>query len=194
MIAVIVVAYLIGSVPFALVMARGRGTADPRRVGSGNPGAANVLRASGVRAGVLVAVLDVMKGAATVLLAQRFGDHAAAPVAAVVAAIVGHVYPVWLRFRGGKGVAATCGVFLVLAPLAVAPALAIFLVAVWATGYISLGSMLASMALPPLAYATGSSAPAVVAALVASTIIVFRHRSAIVRLRMGTEWRIGARA
>ena len=194
MIPIVIVAYLIGSVPFALLLARRWGAADLRRVGSGNLGAANVLRASGVKAGVLVAILDITKGAVSVMLAQRFADHAAAPAAAGLAAIVGHIYPVWLRFRGGKGVATACGVFSVLTPFAIPPALGIFVVAVWLTRYISLGSMLASVALPPIAYATGSPAPAVAAAFVASAIIVFRHRSNLVRLRTGTERRIGARA
>jgi glycerol-3-phosphate acyltransferase PlsY len=194
MIPIVIVAYLIGSVPFALLLARRWGAADLRRIGSGNLGAANVLRASGVKAGVLVAVLDITKGAVSVMLAQRFADHAAAPAAAGLAAIVGHIYPVWLRFRGGKGVATACGVFSVLTPFAIPPALGIFVVAVWLTKYISLGSMLASVALPPIAYATGSPAPAVAAAFVASAIIVFRHRSNLVRLRAGTERRIGARA
>jgi glycerol-3-phosphate acyltransferase PlsY len=118
----------------------------------------------------------------------------ALPAAAGFAAIVGHIYPVWLRFRGGKGVATACGVFSVLTPLALPPALAIFAAVVWLTKYISLGSVLASLALPPLAYALGSPAPAVAAALAAATIIVFRHRSNVVRLRTGTERRIGARA
>jgi acyl phosphate:glycerol-3-phosphate acyltransferase len=194
MIPIVIVAYLIGSVPFALLLARRWGAADLRRIGSGNLGAANVLRASGVKAGVLVAVLDITKGAVSVMLAQRFTDHAAVPAAAGLAAIVGHIYPVWLRFRGGKGVATACGVFSVLTPFAIPPVLGIFVVAVWLTKYISLGSMLASVALPPIAYATGSPAPAVAAALVASAIIVFRHRSNVVRLRTGTERRIGARA
>jgi glycerol-3-phosphate acyltransferase PlsY len=194
MIPSVIAAYLIGSVPFALLLARRWGAADLRRVGSGNLGAANVLRASGVTAGVLVAMLDITKGAASVMLAERFAGHAAAPAAAGVAAIVGHIYPVWLRFRGGKGVATACGVFSVLTPLAVPPALGIFALSVWMTRYISLGSMLASVALPPIAYAIGSPAPAVAAACVASAIIVFRHRSNLRRLRTGTERRIGARA
>src|SRR5437762_8894543 len=97
---VILSAYLIGSIPFALLMARRWRVADLRLVGSGNLGAANVMRASGVTAGVLVAVLDMSKGAASVWLAVRFATNAAAPAAAGLAAIVGHIYPVWLRFRG----------------------------------------------------------------------------------------------
>jgi glycerol-3-phosphate acyltransferase PlsY len=193
MIPAILAAYLIGSVPFALLLARRWGATDLRRIGSGNLGAANVLRASGVRAGVLVAVLDVAKGAVSVLVAERVAGGAAAPAAAALAAIVGHVYPVWLRFRGGKGVATACGAFSILTPLAIPPALTIFVVIVWATKYISLGSMLASLALPPIAYAMGSPEPAVIAASAASAIIVFRHRSNFVRLRAGTERRLGVR-
>ncbi len=190
----ILLAYLIGSIPFALLITWRWSGADLRLVGSGNLGAANVMRASGVTAGVLVAVLDMTKGAASVWLAERFAAHGAVPAAAGVAAIVGHVYPVWLRFRGGKGVATACGVFSVLTPLAVTPALAIFIATVWMTKYISLGSMLASLALPPLAYATGSTAPTVVAAGAAAALIIFRHRSNVTRLRARTERRVGARA
>jgi glycerol-3-phosphate acyltransferase PlsY len=191
---IIAAAYLIGSIPFALILARRWGAADLRRIGSGNLGAANVLRASGVTAGVLVAALDIAKGAASVVLAQRLGGAGAGPAAAGVAAIVGHVYPVWLGFRGGKGVATACGVFTVLTPLAVPPALAIFLAGVWITKYISVGSVLASVALPTAAYVTGSSGPVVGAAVAASALILFRHRSNLARLREGTERRLGARA
>jgi glycerol-3-phosphate acyltransferase PlsY len=190
---VILAAYLIGSIPFALILAR-RWGADLRQVGSGNLGAANVMRASGVTAGVLVAALDIGKGAASVWLAERVGGDAALPAVAGLAAIVGHVYPVWLRFRGGKGVATACGVFSMLTPLAVPPALAIFAAVVWLTQYVSLGSMLASMAVPPIAYALGSPAPGVIAAAAASALIVFRHRSNVGRIWMGTERRVGARA
>jgi glycerol-3-phosphate acyltransferase PlsY len=189
---VIIMAYLIGSVPFALLLAR-RWGADLRLVGSGNLGAANVLRASGVKAGVLVALLDVAKGAVSVVLAERLAGTSAA-AAAGLAAIVGHIYPIWLRFRGGKGVATACGVFAILTPVAVPAAMSIFFITVWATKYISLGSVLASLALPPLAYATGSPLPAVAAACAAASIIVFRHRSNLMRLRAGTERRIGVRA
>jgi len=189
----LVAAYLIGSIPFALICARRWGASDLRLVGSGNLGAANVMRASGVTAGVVVAALDMAKGAVSVWLAERLGSGAALPAAAGLAAIIGHVYPVWLRFRGGKGVATACGVFLVLTPLALPPALGVFAVAVWLTKYVSLGSLLASVALPPLAYALGSPVPEVIAACAAATIIVFRHRANVGRLRTGTERRLGAR-
>jgi glycerol-3-phosphate acyltransferase PlsY len=191
--AVIAAAYLIGSIPFALILSR-RWGADLRRVGSGNLGAANVMRASGVSAGVLVAALDMAKGAAGVWIAARVSDGAELPAAAGLAAIIGHIYPIWLRFRGGKGVATACGVFSMLTPWAVPPALALFAVTVWFTKYISLGSVLASMALPPLAYALGSPAPAVIVAAAAAAIIVFRHRSNVLRVWLGTERRLGVRA
>jgi acyl phosphate:glycerol-3-phosphate acyltransferase len=191
---IIAAAYLIGSIPFALILARRWGAADLRQIGSGNLGAANVLRASGLTAGVLVAVLDIAKGAVSVVLAERLGGAGASPAAAGVAAIVGHVYPVWLGFRGGKGVATACGVFTVLTPLAVPPALAVFLASVWVTKYISVGSVLASVVLPTAAYVTGSPGPVVGAAAAASALIVFRHRSNLARVREGTERRLGARA
>src|SRR3954466_4567743 len=191
--AVVVAAYCIGSIPFALILARRWGS-DLRAVGSGNLGAANVMRASGVTAGVLVALLDVGKGAASVWLAARAGDGAGLPAVAGLAAVIGHIYPIWLRFRGGKGVATACGVFSVLTPLAVPPALAIFAAVVWVTKYVSLGSVVATMALPPIAYALGSPAPVVAAAAAAAAIIVFRHRSNVFRLWTGTERRVGARA
>jgi len=190
----VLVAYLIGSVPFALLLARKWGAIDLRLVGSGNLGAANVLRASGVTLGVVVATLDILKGALSVFLAEHLTSNGAAPAAAGFAAIVGHIYPVWLRFRGGKGVATACGVFSMLTPLAVPPALAIFVATVWASKYISLGSVAATLAVPPLAYATGASIPAETAACAAAALIVFRHRANLRRLRAGTERRIGVRA
>src|SRR5207244_11414092 len=165
-----------------------------RAVGSGNLGAANVMRVSGIKAGVLVATLDMIKGAVSVIVAERLSADPTAPAAAGLAAVIGHIYPVWLRFRGGKGVATACGVFSVLTPLAVPPALAIFVATIWVTKYVSLGSVLATLALPPIAYAIGTPAPSVLAAFAASAIILFRHRSNLVRLRTGSERRLGVPA
>jgi glycerol-3-phosphate acyltransferase PlsY len=191
---VILFAYLVGSVPFAFLLARRWGARDLRRIGSGNLGAANVLRASGITAGVLVAMLDILKGAVSVMLAQRLSGDGVGPAAAGVAAIVGHIYPVWLRFRGGKGVATACGVFSVLTPLAVPPALAIFIATVWVTKYVSLGSVAASISLPAIAYISSAPVPVVIAACAASGLIVMRHRTNLWRVRSGTERRLGARA
>ena len=193
MVPVILLGYAIGSVPFALWLSRRWGAPDLRTIGSGNLGAANVLRASGVTAGILVAALDITKGALSVAIARYLSDQAAAPAAAGLAAIVGHIYPIWLRFRGGKGVATACGVFSVLMPSAMVLALGIFALTVWLSKYISLGSVLATLALPPIAYITGSPAPALVAAFAAATLIVFRHRSNLTRLHLGQERRFGPR-
>jgi glycerol-3-phosphate acyltransferase PlsY len=190
---VIPIGYLVGSIPFAFLAGRHLRGIDIRRSGSGNVGAANVLRTGGVPIAVTVMLLDMAKGAAAVLWAQRLGAGDAAPAAAGLAAIVGHIYPVWLRFRGGKGVATAAGVFTVLTPAAVGPAAALFVLTVWLTRYVSLGSILATAALPPLAYGLDAPAPAVTAAAIGGVLIVFRHRSNIRRLRSGTERRLGHR-
>jgi glycerol-3-phosphate acyltransferase PlsY len=186
-------AYLIGSIPFALLLARWWGGHDLHRVGSGNIGAANVLRASGLRAGIVVAMLDIAKGAAGVAVGGRIAGAEHVGALAGFAAVVGHIYPVWLKFRGGKGVATACGVFTVLAPLAVPPALLAFAVGIVSTRYISIGSVAATMVLPPAAYLIGYSGPVVAAACAAAVLIVFRHRSNLLRVRVGTERRVGAR-
>src|SRR3954451_14180016 len=186
-------AYLLGSIPFAFLLARRLEGIDIRRAGSGNVGAANVLRISGVGAALAVMVLDVAKGAGSVLVAQRWDGSDAAPAAAGLAAIVGHIYPAWLRFRGGKGVATACGVFSVLTPWAMLPALVLFVATVWATGFISLGSLMATVALGPIAYGLEAPRAAVASALAAAAVIVFRHRSNLARLRTGTERRISQR-
>jgi len=190
---VVLSAYAIGSVPFALLLTRRLTAYDLRHVGSGNVGAANVVRVSGVAAGVLVALLDIGKGVLSVAIARYFSSQPLTHAAAGLAAIVGHIYPVWLRFRGGKGVATACGVFSMLTPLAIGPALSIFALTVWLTKYISLGSVLASLALPAAAYAVGSPPSVVMAALAAAVLIVFRHRSNLERLARGRERRFGAR-
>lgn len=189
----IAVAYVIGSIPFALLLARVWGGHDLHRVGSGNIGAANVLRTSGVRAGVACAVLDIAKGAAGVAVGGRIAGTDHIEALAGLAAVVGHIYPIWLRFRGGKGVATACGAFTVLAPMAVPPAVLVFVAGIWATRYISIGSVLATMALPPVAYLIGYSVPVVFSAGAAAILIVFRHRGNLLRVRVGTERRVGAR-
>jgi len=192
MIVGVLVAYAIGSIPFALLIAHLAG-ADLRRVGSGNLGATNVMRASGLRTGIVVALLDMAKGAASVAIAQKLTPEPAGPALAGFAAIVGHIYPIWVRFRGGKGVATACGVFSMLTPGAIGPAVAIFTTTVWLTRYVSAGSLLATLSLPPIAYVLGSTLSAVAVAATSAALIVFRHRSNIRRLQAGTEPRLGER-
>jgi glycerol-3-phosphate acyltransferase PlsY len=135
--------------------------------------------------------LDLAKGAVTVVLAQQFGDDSTAPTVAGVAAVIGHVYPVWLGFRGGKGVATSCGVFALLAPLATAIASVVFVITVWGTRYVSLGSVAATVLLGPLAYVTSAPPVVVIGAVIAAAIIVVRHRPNLMRVLAGAERRIG---
>jgi glycerol-3-phosphate acyltransferase PlsY len=191
---VVSIGYLAGSIPFAFLAGRYFRGVDIRRIGSGNVGAANVLRSTGALTAVVVMLLDAAKGAGAVFFAQRLAPGDAAPAAAGIAAVVGHVYPIWLRFRGGKGVATAAGAFAVLTPLALAPAAAIFVATVWATRFISLGSIVATLALGPIALALGASGAVVGAAGAVALLIVFRHRTNIGRLLAGTERRIGQKA
>jgi len=191
---VVSIGYLAGSIPFAFFAGRLLRGIDIRRAGSGNVGAANVLRTTGLLTALCVMLLDAAKGAGAVLCAQRLIAGDATSAAAGVAAVVGHIYPLWLRFRGGKGVATAAGVFAVLTPLAMAPAAAIFVITVWATRFISLGSLVAALALGPIAFALGASAAVVSAAGMVALLILYRHRTNIGRLLAGTERRIGQKA
>jgi len=188
----IVFGYLAGSVPFAFLLARRRGV-DVRVAGSGNVGAANVMRTTGAGRAVAVMALDVAKGAAAVLAVQLAADSAWVAALTGVAAIVGHIYPVWLKFHGGKGVAVAAGVFSVLTPIGTGIAASLFLVTVWLTRYISLGSIAATVALPPVAWWSGAPPAVVIAAAGTGALILFRHRANVVRLRAGTERKMGVR-
>ena len=197
----LVASYLLGSIPFGYLIVRAQSGADVRETGSGGTGATNVTRRAGRRAGVLTLALDALKGAAAVLLARWLvapgagGDWWVA--AAALAAVAGHVFPVWLRFRGGKGVATGLGAFLCLAPLAVACAAAVFVAVVWATRYVSLGSITATALMPLFAWlfyarpAAGTDSQPLVAATVAGgALIIFAHRANIRRLLRGGESRL----
>src|SRR6476659_7302218 len=188
----VLIGYLAGSVPFAFLLARKAGV-DVRLAGSGNVGAANVLRTAGARRGVVVLMLDVAKGAAAVLLAHAIAGGATLAALTGAAAIVGHIYPVWLRFHGGKGVAVAAGVFSILSPIATGVAASLFLVTVWATRYVSMGSIAATVALPPVAWWAGAPRAVVAAAAGTGALILFRHRANFRRLRSGTERKMGAR-
>ena len=189
----ILLAYLAGSIPFAFLLARAAGV-DVRVAGSGNVGAANVLRTAGLWRGALVMGLDVAKGALAVLPAVALNAGATIVALAAAAAVVGHVYPVWLRFRGGKGVAVSAGAFAVLTPAATAVAALVFVAIVAGTRYVSLGSLAATLALPPAAWVAGEPRAVVLAVAATGALIVFRHRGNIRRLRAGNERRMGSRA
>jgi glycerol-3-phosphate acyltransferase PlsY len=189
---VIAVAYLIGSIPFSFLVARAFGVRDVRQVGSGNVGATNVLRSAGKAAGALALLLDLGKGVAATALASWIAPgEAALPAAAAVAAVVGHMYPVWLRFRGGKGVATGLGAFAPLVPWAAVGAVAVFALVGLATRFVSLGSVVGSVALAGLALALRGPDPVAIAAAFTAVLVVFRHRSNLRRILGGTERRVG---
>ena len=184
--------YVLGSIPFALLLTRPRGV-DLRTVGSRNVGAANVLRTAGVGPAVAVMLLDSAKGAAAVLVARLLTDNLVVVTTAGLAAIVGHVYPAWIGFRGGKGVAASAGVFAMLAPLATAIAAVVFVTTIFITRFISAGSIAAALALVVAALAEEAPAPVVAGAVAAAMLVMYRHRDNMSRLIAGTERRIGLR-
>ena len=189
---ILALGYVCGSVPFALLLTRARGV-DLRAAGSRNLGAANVLRTAGTPRAVAVLMLDASKGAAAVLVAMLLTDDLVVTMAAGLASIVGHIYSVWIRFRGGKGVATSAGVFAVLAPPATAIAVLVFICTIIATRFVSAGSIAAALALPVAAIVANAPLPVVSGAMAAAAVVAFRHRENVTRLVAGTEQRIGLR-
>jgi glycerol-3-phosphate acyltransferase PlsY len=187
-------AYLLGSIPFGYLLYRLGRNEDIRETGSGNIGATNVLRVAGPLAGAATLLLDAGKGYVAASLAGRTTGSSIAIAACALLVIVGHCYPVFLGFRGGKGVATALGAFLAISPMAVFVCAAFFAASVLVFGYVSLASILAAAAFP-LALHWSGDYPAVylVAAVAASGLIIFRHRDNIHRLRTGTENRIWLR-
>ena len=185
--------YAIGSIPFSFLVARGFGVKDVRTVGSGNVGATNVMRSAGKLPGLLALLLDGSKGAVAVLLARQLTPVEAFVCASGICAMIGHLFPVWLGFRGGKGVATGAGLFLPLAPEALGIAVVTFVAAVATTRYVSLASMLASLALPVAAYLMGGSRTVAATALVAALMVVAKHHANLGRLARGVEPRLGAK-
>ncbi len=189
-IALLAAAFVVASIPFGYVVARLRGV-DIRTVGSGNIGATNVLRSQGKAAGALVLLLDMGKGLAPVLAARALDAGALLPAAAAVAAVCGHCFSIFMKGRGGKGVATGLGAFLALAPRATLAALALFVAVVSASRYVSLGSMAAALVLPAAIALCGYGWRAAAAAAVTGLVIVARHRENIVRLVKGQESKLG---
>jgi len=185
------VGYLLGSIPGGVIMARLMGLGNLRDIGSGNIGATNVLRTGNKKAAALTLVFDAGKGAVAVLVARQFAPEDAVQLAALMA-FVGHCFPVWLRFNGGKGVATYLGILLALVwPMGLA-ACAIWLVTAVITRFSSLAALVAAGVLPVVMIATGFADSAVLAVLLA-LLIYARHWGNIKRLRAGTEGKIGAK-
>lgn len=182
------IGYLVGSLPIGYLVAQGAGGIDLRRVGSGNVGATNVYRTAGLRAAITVMIADMAKGAVAVMVSGGGADA----VAAGVGAVAGHVYPVWLRFRGGKGVATASGVFGVLSPLPTLVAAAAFVAIVTRTRLVSLGSIVASIVLPLVEWSVPGGRAIDIGVTIVAVLILFRHRSNVTRLWAGTERALGA--
>jgi acyl phosphate:glycerol-3-phosphate acyltransferase len=183
--------YGIGSIPFSFLVARLFGVADVRTVGSGNVGATNVMRSAGKGPGVLALVLDGLKGAVTVLIARALTPSELEICAAGLFAVIGHLFPVWLAFRGGKGVATGAGLFIPLAPKALVAAVVVFVATLAAFRFVSLASILASLSLPLAVYLLGGTPATAVTALVAASMVVVKHHANISRLISGTEPKLG---
>ncbi|EON12544.1 glycerol-3-phosphate 1-O-acyltransferase PlsY [Pandoraea sp. SD6-2] len=191
----IVLAYLIGSMPFAVIVSRTMGLADPRSYGSGNPGATNVLRSGNKKAAVLTLIGDAFKGWFAVFLAERcadawgVGDFGLAAVA--LAVFVGHLYPIFLRFAGGKGVATAAGVLLAIDPILGLAVIATWLIIAIFFRYSSLAALVAAVFAPlyyVFMFGLGPYAPAVI---VMAILLIYRHRANIGKLMAGKESRIG---
>jgi acyl phosphate:glycerol-3-phosphate acyltransferase len=187
----LVVAYLIGSIPFGLIVTRLAGAGDVRQIGSGNIGATNVLRTGRKGLALATLALDILKGALPVWLAYRYLGPDMAVVAGL-GAVLGHCFPAWLKFKGGKGVATAAGVVIVLTPMVAVIAISVFVLVVLATRYVSLGSIVGTIAAAPAAYLLGNVQAAELY-LVLALIIVLKHAGNIRRLAQGNESRLSLR-
>lgn len=197
---VILGAYIIGSISFAVVVSRLMGLDDPRTFGSGNPGATNVLRTGNKKAAIFTLVGDALKGWVAVflatLIAAQFGLGAALPAAAALAAFLGHVYPIFLKFKGGKGVATALGVLAGLEPVLALATLATWLIVAYASRYSSLAAVLAAI-FAPLYYLFGANiawrlqGSVTFVLIIIAVVLCYRHSANITRLMKGTEPKIG---
>jgi glycerol-3-phosphate acyltransferase PlsY len=193
---ILVAGYLIGGIPSGVILTRLAGAADIRKQGSGNVGATNVYRVAGKRLGVLTLVLDMLKGVVPLLLLRYLLESGmvqpsfpAIHVTALAALtlFLGHCYPIYLGFKGGKGVATALGIFLVLAPLALIPPLLVFIAVLWRWHYVSLASICAALSIPFAVLGFGYPWSLVGATVLIAAWVIYRHRENIHRLRSGTE-------
>jgi len=183
--------YLLGSIPFALLVALPQGV-DPRKEGSKNPGATNVARLLGKKWGIVTFLGDSLKGVFALLIAFSFLDEIPYPKDLILAgtaffAVLGHLFSIFLKFKGGKGVATTIGVFLVLTPKAMLISLAIFLIAVFFSNYVSVGSLLATALLPINIFLMNYSSEYIICSSLLTILIWIKHKDNIKRLLKGEE-------
>ncbi|MBL0142542.1 MAG: glycerol-3-phosphate 1-O-acyltransferase PlsY [Betaproteobacteria bacterium] len=189
----VVIAYLVGSIPFAVVVTRAMGLPDPRTFGSGNPGATNVLRSGNKAAAVLTLAGDALKGWVAVWGASGLGLSAGVVAIVAVAVFLGHVFPVWLRFRGGKGVATAAGVLFAIDWRVGLAVLVAWLCVVAVSRYSSLGALTASLFAPVAVYFVLGAGPLLAATCAMCAVLVWRHEANIRKLLRGEESRIGAK-
>ncbi|PRD58797.1 glycerol-3-phosphate 1-O-acyltransferase PlsY [Phyllobacterium myrsinacearum] len=188
--AALVLGYLLGSIPFGLILTRLAGLGDVRNIGSGNIGATNVLRTGSKKLAAATLLLDMFKGTAAVLIAGAISPQAA--IVAGLGAFLGHIFPVWLQFKGGKGVATYLGVLLGLVWQVALIFAAIWLIIAYTTRYSSLSALIAAVATPVILYVMGYHAIALLF-LVLTVIVFIKHRANIERLLAGTEGKIGSK-
>lgn len=186
-------AYLLGSVATAIIVSRLLGLPDPRTMGSGNPGATNVLRTGHKGAALATLLGDMFKGLLPVALARLLEVGEVTLIATALAAFLGHIYPVFFQFRGGKGVATALGVLLGLAPWLGLAVLGVWLLVATTLRYSSLAALIAAATAPVIAWGLGLSAAAIIGVAFMSALLIARHRGNIQRLLNGTESRIGAK-
>jgi glycerol-3-phosphate acyltransferase PlsY len=186
-----VLAYLAGSIPFAVLVSRAMRLPDPRSFGSGNPGATNVLRSGSKAAAALTLAGDSLKGWAAVWVALRLGQAEGVVALVAFAAFVGHLFPVWLRFKGGKGVATAAGVLFALDWRVGAAVLLVWLTVVVVSRYSSLGALTSALFAPVAFYYLQGAGPILLAAAGMCALLIWRHEANIVKLVRGTESRIG---
>jgi glycerol-3-phosphate acyltransferase PlsY len=196
---IVIMAYLLGSIPFSFLIVKLVARKDVRRVGSGNVGATNAMRAAGKAAGVAALLLDVAKGVAAVVIARRLGSPPSLQGAAAFFVMLGHCYPVWLGFRGGKGVATSAGAMGALAPPAMVMTIAAFLAVVLWKRFVSLGSIVSASLFPVFVFVSqrlGWEDPdpwLLLSGALIGLFVVWKHRTNLERLRQGAEPRLGER-
>jgi len=185
--ALVVLAYLLGSISFGLLIARVYGGADLRHSGSGSTGATNVVRTLGKTAGILTLLGDGAKGLVAVLCALKWGQASVLPALAAVAAVLGHMFPLYHGFKGGKGVATALGGLLPTLPLPLLGGFIVWLVVVVVWRYVSAGSMLAALVVPLLAVFWSYPVPLILAAVIIALLVLYKHQENLSRLRQGSE-------
>lgn len=187
----LILGYLIGSLPFAVIVSKAFGLADPRSFGSGNPGATNVLRTGNKAAAILTLLGDAAKGWIAMFVAAKVGADGTATALAGLAAFIGHLFPIFLKFRGGKGVATAVGVLIGIDGWLALGAVLIWLATAFVTRYSSLAAIVAAAAVPAIAHALHGAVLSSQVVLVMCLLLVWRHKENIKRLLAGTEGKIG---